>query len=353
MKKFLSLSLASILIIPAIFLLSACGDKKPNTPAQPAPVVYEGFVFDDNKMLGYIGEDTDITIPSSYSIQTNSNVYLAEYNITDIINYGDESSLDYEIWTKDMSDYDRFILVGGMYNVSINNGEKQYVRVGEAEEFFTQVKKDYQEPTTTITLELTDYVLTPEDKIDESNFTCITRPFIEMVAGKLESFSLTYNGETTNFTKENYMQEFSIFNEILSAGALTSDITYDIGNYIEYVEGDDYQVDTISSLSPDYALGSGLFTATSLTKVSIPSSITAIGDDVFTDMSTLTDVVIESASIYNSLTDISACGNLIASATSISVLKTIVDNTDNTNEFLNTSDIYTKTETENYYVYTK
>ena len=361
MKKNLSLSFA--LIIPTLLLLSACSDNESsefnnsssssNQTDNPA-VIYEGLVFEENKMIGYVGEETEITIPSSYSIQSlNSDICTIEYNITDIINYGDESSLDYEIWAEDISEYDRFILVGGMYNVSINDGEKQYVRVGEVEQFFTQVKEKYTDLSTTISIELTDYVLTAEDKIDESNFSCLMRPFIELVAGKLESFSVTYNEKTVNFTKENYLQEYNLFAEIVSAGALTSDIIYDVGNYIEYVKGNDHQVDTIVSLEPDYALGGGLFGIPQLTKVTITDSIKTIEADVFTEVLTLSDVVIESKAIYNSLTNLNACGNLIKNATEIKVLKSIVDNTENVNEFLNDTSTFTRTEDENYYIYSK
>ena len=321
---------------------------------QDNPVVYEGFVFDDNKLIGYLGNETEIVVPSSYSIRnTNTDIYTIEYNIRDIINYGDESSLDYEIWAEDLNEYDIFILVGGMYNVSINNGENQYVRVGEAEEFFTQVKEKYTDPTTTISIELTDYTLSVEDEIDESNLTIILRPFIEMVAGNLESFSMTYDGETVNFTKENYLQQFAVFNEIISADSLKSNISYDVGNYIEYIEGDDYQVDTITSLSPDYVMGGGLFAIPQLTKITIPASITTIDEGVFEGISTLSSVIVESATIYNTLNELNACGNLITNATKIKVLKTIIEDTANTNEFLNTTGGYTRTEDGNYYVFTK
>ena len=321
---------------------------------QDNPDVYEGFVFDDNKLIGYLGNETEIVVPSSYSIRnTNTDIYTIEYNIRDIINYGDESSLDYEIWAEDLNEYDIFILVGGMYNVSINNGENQYVRVGETEEFFTQVKEKYTDPATTISIELTDYTLSVEDEIDESNLTIILRPFIEMVAGNLESFSMTYDGETVNFTKENYLQQFAVFNEIISAGSLKSNISYDVGNYIEYIEGDDYQVNTITSLSPDYVLGGGLFAIPQLTKITIPASITTIDEGVFEGISTLSSVIVESATIYNALTDLNTCGNLITNATKIKVLKNIVDNTANINEFLNTTGGYTRTEDGNYYVFTK
>lgn len=321
---------------------------------QDNPVVYEGFVFDDNKLIGYLGNETEIVVPSSYSIRNmNTDIYTIEYNIRDIINYGDESSLDYEIWAEDLNEYDIFILVGGMYNVSINNGENQYVRVGETEEFFTQVKEKYTDPTTTISIELTDYTLSVEDEIDESNLTIILRPFIEMVAGNLESFSMTYDGETVNFTKENYLQQYAVFNEIMSAGSLKSNISYDVGNYIEYIEGDDYQVDTITSLSPDYVMGGGLFAIPQLTKITIPASITTIDEGVFEGISTLSSVIVESATIYNTLNELNACGNLIMNATKIKVLKNIVDNTANINEFLNTNGGYTRTEDGNYYVFTK
>ena len=352
MKKFLRLCFALVLIVPALFLLSACVIKDPIVPSDPA--VYEGFVFEGNKMIGYVGDETEIIIPSSYSIQsTDSDVCTVEYNIKDIINYGDESSLDYEIWAEDITDYDRFILVGGMYNVCINNGEKQYIRIGEAEEFFTQVKKEYTDLSTTITIELTDYTLTPEDKIDESNFTCVTRPFIEMVAGKLESFSYTYNGETVNFTKENYLQQYQKFLAIIQNGLLAGDITYDIGNYIEFVEGEDHQVDTITSLSPDYAFGGGMFAAPPLTKITVSDSIATIEENVFDGITTLADVVIESEAIYTSLTNLNACGDLIEHATKIKVLKSIVDKAENVNAFLNDDANYTRSEDGDYYVYTK
>lgn len=74
---------------------------------QDNPVVYEDFVFDDNKLIGYLGNETEIVVPSSYSIRnTNTDIYTIEYNIRDIINYGDESSLDYEIWAEDLNEYD-------------------------------------------------------------------------------------------------------------------------------------------------------------------------------------------------------------------------------------------------------
>ena len=358
-KKIFNFCLAFVLLIPAMFLLSACNDdkqpsKSPNGTTTEITNVYEDFVFDGNKFVGYVGEDAEIVIPSSYSIHnTNSDVYTMEYTIQDIINYGDTSSLDYEIWAEDLSNFDRYMLVGGMYNVSINGGEKTYVRVGEAEAYFTMVKETYTNLDTIISIELTDYTLTSEDKIDESNLTIISRPFLEMLSGKLESFTLEYNNKVVTFTQENYMQNMGVFEEIYDNGFLTGEIKYDIGNYLKFIPGDDFQVETISSLSPDQALGGGLFDTPALTSITIPASIQTIEDGVFANLTTLGNIVIESAEIYNALTNTSACGAVIAHATTVKVLKTIVDDIANINAYLNTTGGYTKTEEGEYYIYNK
>ena len=357
-KKNIAFYLLIVLIIPAIFMLSACGDNKtPQNPSEDGTEtakVYSEFVFDENKFVGYIGTDTEIVIPSSYSVRnTNSDIYTINYNIQDIINYGDESSLDYEIWAENLSNFDRYILVGGMYNVSVNGGEKHYIRVGEAEDYFTLIKETYTDLQSIISVELTDYTLTSEDKIDESNFTIITRPFIEMLSGKLESFTMNYDNKVINFTKENYLQNYNVFSEIFSAGSLSGDIVYDIGNYVEFIEGNDFNVETISSIVPDQVLGGGLFNTPNLNTITISSAVKTISDGVFEGLDSLTTVIIESEDVYNALTDINSCGGLISNATNIKVLKSVVDNTNNVNAYLNSSDEYIKSEEENYYNYSK
>lgn len=316
--------------------------------------IYSDFVFDGNSIVGYIGDSEEIVTPSSYSVyNTKSDVNIVDYKITDIINYGDESSLDYEIWAENISDYNRFLLVGGMYYVSVNGGEKQYVEVGQAEGYFTSIKETYTDQNTIISIEFGDYVLTSESQVEESNFTIIMRPLIEMVAGKLESFTLEYNNNVVNFTKENYLQNMNIFNEIMSAGSITSEIKYDIGNYLLFVEGDDFKVENIKSLSPDQALGGGLFNVPSFTNIVVTENIKTIDDGAFANVTSISNVVIESDEVYNSLVDVQSCGGLIQNATTIKVLKSIVDNLNNQNDFLNNDQNYTKTEEENFYVYSK
>ena len=198
-----------------------------------------------------------------------------------------------------------------------------------------------------------DYVLTSESQVEESNFTIIMRPFIEMVAGTLESFTIEYNGKVVNFTKENYLQNMNIFNEIIAAGSITSEIKYDIGNYILFVEGVDFKVENIKSLSPDQALGGGLFAVPSFTSIIVTNSIETIDEGTFDNIISISNVVIESDEIYNSLVDIQSCGGLIQNATTVKVLKSIVDNLNNQNDFLNNDQNYTKSEEGDFYVYSK
>ncbi len=92
----------------------------------------------------------------------------------------------------------------------------------------------------------------------------------------------------------------------------------------------------------------------SLTSITIPASVTSIGDYVFWDC-TISEVTIESSSVYEELTSSGSCGRLIRNATTIKVLASIVDECEN--EYLNTESNYTRTEgtgdNAGYYIFTK
>ncbi len=105
--------------------------------------------------------------------------------------------------------------------------------------------------------------------------------------------------------------------------------------------------DSVTSIG-NYAFAS----CASLTEITILSSVISIGGYAFNNCSNLTNIIINSSNVYNLLHPSSYCGYLLKYATTIKVLKSIVDNEENSNESLN-SENYDKTEDGDYYIYTK
>ena len=89
--------------------------------------------------------------------------------------------------------------------------------------------------------------------------------------------------------------------------------------------------------------------------VIIGNSVYSIGSYAFSGCTSLTEVIIHSEYVYNHLTSTISCGYLGYYATTIKVLKTIVDNEDNSNTYLNDTSNFTVAESEDgiYYIYTK
>ena len=84
----------------------------------------------------------------------------------------------------------------------------------------------------------------------------------------------------------------------------------------------------------------------------IPSSVTEISSSAFSSCGTTNkniNLTIESAYAYNNASSV----KLLDYSTTISVLKSIVDDANNSNDVLNDTSKYTKSENGNYYVYVK
>ena len=88
-----------------------------------------------------------------------------------------------------------------------------------------------------------------------------------------------------------------------------------------------------------------------ITSITITEGTENLGTRAFYGCEGLETVIIESANIYNTITT-SSYDYLLAYVTTIKVLKSIVDNEENSNVSLN-SKYYDKTEDGDYYVYTK
>ena len=98
---------------------------------------------------------------------------------------------------------------------------------------------------------------------------------------------------------------------------------------------------------------------TNLSMITIPENVTSIIRYAFQNCTSLTSVTIESDDIYNRAIGTdgwSHCGGLLANATTVKVLKTIVDGEGNVNDYLNNESNFTKTTQgadDLYYTYTK
>ena len=91
-----------------------------------------------------------------------------------------------------------------------------------------------------------------------------------------------------------------------------------------------------------------------LKKITITDGVNDLYNNSYSSSAlAIEEVIVESAEIYKKLTSNYSCASIIANAINIKVLKTIVDNPENANTYLNDTANYTKAEEGDYYVYTK
>lgn len=91
-----------------------------------------------------------------------------------------------------------------------------------------------------------------------------------------------------------------------------------------------------------------------LKKLIITESVNNIYNNSYSYHSyNLKEIIIQSSEIYKQLTSSYSCGSISEYATTIKVLKTIVDNPDNINTYLNNESNFIRTEDSDYYIYTK
>ena len=129
------------------------------------------------------------------------------------------------------------------------------------------------------------------------------------------------------------------------------------------ISGDINEISLISLDNRTTEINRGAFnTASRLTSITIPGSVTSIGVDSFANCFSLNDVTVESDDIYLDLTRQSAWGYLIyyvdATGEMVKVLKSVVDSVDpdfTNNTYLNNSSRFTRSVSEDgrYYVYTR
>lgn len=320
--------------------------------------VYNDFMFNNGTLTAYTGFDKDVVVPESYSLHdTGSNEMIISL----------KNKEEVEQFINDDGSFNYFIYSAGQYYVTATiNGvesEEKFVTASELLNNESEDKVGYFEnllaqatESLNVKIRLTSYTVNEEDMAgSEATLGCIIRPLYELLSGKLSSFTMSTNdGRTIEVSQETFNEEtMTSIGEIFSS--LNSEmfpITYTYGNYYVMTEGSDFQV-TGTSAPLEGLTNSAFYGLDFVESIVIPSTLTTISNGTFENCNNLTTVTIESETIYNALTDLNTCGDLIANATQIKVLKTIVDDTANINEFLNTTGGYTRTEDGNYYIYSK
>ena len=94
---------------------------------------------------------------------------------------------------------------------------------------------------------------------------------------------------------------------------------------------------------------SAFYGCKALSEIEIVSSVNSIGDYAFQGCDKMFSVKINSSSIYSGLTSFDSMGQILGSATTVYVEKSIYQNT---NEYFENELNYTKTENESYYIFT-
>ena len=165
-----------------------------------------------------------------------------------------------------------------------------------------------------------------------SNLTSISIPEGVSVIG-VRTFQDCSNLQTVDFGENSQLQT-------ISYNAFSNCINLQTVDF-----GENSQLQTIG----EYAFQS----CTSINSISIPSSVTSIGYGAFSGCNNLTSVTVESDDIYNSGlgTDWGHAGGLLANASTVKVLKSIVNVNDNS--YLENISNFTTSEEDEYIVFTK
>lgn len=166
--------------------------------------------------------------------------------------------------------------------------------------------------------------------------------------GNLTNLTLPFIGMSKDATGKNALFG-SIFGEIENENsvAINQKCSYD-ENITFYIPKKLKNI-TITDITqvPFYAFSG----CSNLSSITLSKNITILDSYSFYDCEGLETVIIESANIYNTITT-SSYDYLLEYVTTIKVLKSIVDNEENSNKSLNSKN-YDKTEDGDYYVYTK
>ena len=323
---------------------------------EPVYEILEGFSFNDNGvLLSYTGNESNVVIPSSYSIigvedkslefasfdelnnwmSNNAPVFYSMINITVIV---DGTSC-------------------GTYPDSVTMLTNNTVMTA-IENSTQSIKFNYRENISVVGQEYTVTGIGLVAFVD-NNLQSITIPDSVTSIGN-SAFNHCNSLKSVEFGENSQLT--SIGDYAFSYCSSLTSITIPKG--ITSIASSTFRsCSSLTSITiPDSvtSIGSSAFSdCSSLTSITIPDSVTTIGFSAFSHCSSLKDVTVERDDIYLALTSQSACGDLIysvnATGDTVKVLKSVVDNFDpdfTKNTYLNNRSRFTRSEEGDYYVYT-
>ena len=310
--------------------------------------ILEGFIFDDSgNLTSYTGTDSEVTVPSSYSMigePTTKSLYFENFDSTN----------EYMMTLINITNF-RLTTDGGEEYIFDDFGE--VVVSSNYESYFpcTIEYKDYSNVTFTtgsdyqvegvvgaFAFNQTIQTVNLPNSIKNIGFYSFAGSTLNNIAlpeGLISIGGGAFNG-CSSLTGELNLGECT---SLKSIGVMAFNSCTRLTN-ITLPEG-------LTSIE-----GSAFRYCISLEYITLPSSITSIGDDAFLYCGRLKEVIIDSAYVYTNATSTSACGSLFnnSSITTVKVLTSLVEA--GTNSYITTN--FTKGPTEvigdkNYTVYSK
>jgi len=230
----------------------------------PAYMSAKYFTFSGNSCTGYVGDNTlpEIIIPKSYSIVTSVETVVGAKVL-------DKSGIRYEI-----RDFE---------SITFSDGEDNSHTYLNRSELYT-LTTDFPNDCYLVSMEVRDVF----------EFS-----FLEFVDGmQILQFPININGQSFSDGRSafDYIMQNDITNVNFGGDA----------EVISYIDGDDYQVTSVSGyrsgfenyqnhvilLSNITSIGNSAFSGSSITAITIPNSVTSIGSSAFSWCDGLTTITI-------------------------------------------------------------
>ena len=359
--------------------------------------ILEGFIFDDSgNLTSYTGTESEVTVPSSYSMigePTTKSLYFENFDSTNeymmtlinITNFrlttdgGEEYIFDDFGEVVVSSNYESYFPCTIEYkdysNVTFTTGSDYQVEGVVGAFAFNQTIQTVNLPDSIKNIGVYSFagstlnnIALPEGLTSiglEAFYGCSNlQPSItddngvKYLGSGQNPYLVLWDG--TDITSSSYIVnencKFIHSRAFTSCTNLTS-ITLPEGltSIGDYAFRDCRGLTSITLPDSLTSIGvNAFFRCIGLTNIILPSNLTSIGDDAFTSCSKLKEIIIDSAYVYDNATSNTACGYVLSNATTVKVLTNLVQEN---HEYINTTN-FPKVSTDviggkNYTVYSK